>query len=611
MDLRCYIVFCLVIILLICPSDAEALFVNEFMPAPNDTCSQCSEWIELTSDQDEVIENISIDTGESTLTCLNDTILQGEFIIITKNASVFSGIWKPTNIKVFENSKMRLSDSSDNISILNGSNETSRIEYFNAAKNISYGLCGKTLVRQNISTPGLPNICVSEANQTANQTNATDGECNMSINIESEEIFVAGKSNSFRLVVKNLNGTENAAEVEYWIEDFFGNILKSKTKTNNTATVKSWTPPALTGTEGYKINVIITDAKCNDTNVSNNHAEKIIVVEGDMPVSDSSISIIDAGLGSDGKVRFGDEIEVRVNIHKGDTAKNAVEMRIEDTEGRKAGKTTFNIYTKFSNYTISVPLQINPNCDNVLPNGTYFIKIEGLNGSDEKQITIEGSSNSFCKIKTVETEKTCSSSACPPYQKTNNSEKPNELSKDFEIISCPDEIAKNAELAIELLLKVSQEKNFTIYSYIYDGNKPLSLGFDGKKWLNTWNANKVEVTARNSTTVDLKNRISNDTVLGRYKLRIKIIYDGKEHDITRDILVREPSEEMQQKTGGQDSGQTNETLEKENATNNKNENLKEKQIKTPTGSLVSKKEDNWFSAAINGVINFFKNLFKL
>ncbi len=99
------------------------------------------------------------------------------------------------------------------------------------------------------------------------------------------------------------------------------------------------------------------------------------------------------------------------------------------------------------------------------------------------------------------------------------------------------------------------------------------------------------------------NRIANDTEPGQYKLRVRIWLDDKKHDITRDILIKEP-EELEP---------VNQTTEKENKTkyNESEGNESESKINIPTAQIVSKSEGNWFSTFIESIINFFKNLFNL
>lgn len=514
---------------------------------------------------------------------------------------------------------MRLTDSRDNITIYNGSHELRRIEYFNATKNVSYGLCGNVIVQQNISTPGLPNTCASHADNETNETSETVGSCNVSISLLSEDVFISGEKQNYNFFINDSNCSKKEMKIEYWIEDLFGNIIKAKYNTTQNVSCsknvpRDWTPDEIKSSEAYYIRALISDAACNDSNLSDNYDEKLIVVKGTEPSKESCIKINEIGLGSDGKAKFGDVIEIKINAYKGGTSKSAVDVWLENAEGKKAGEANFNLYSKYTNYSFSIPLQINPNCGSSLPNGSYLLKIEGMDSHDEDAIIINGTSASSCKVKTVEISNQCSCPACPSALscKMENNTENKEV---FEIIAITTPVFIGKEIETRLRINATKQINYTISSYVYNGNKLLSLGFDGKKWLKTWDANKKEIGINETTVVSLINRVANDTEPGNYKFRVRIRYDGKEHDVTRDISIKEQEEGAGQiivpeNTG--DGSRTNTSFnETEKNGTGESKNATKTEIKTPTGRIVSEKSDNWFSSAVKGVIDFFKNLFKL
>lgn len=477
----------LITLLLIIAYNAEAVIINEIMPNPSDNYDR-SEWIEITTYVNSSLENITVDTGNGLIN-LNGSIQAGEFIIITKNATAFSLLWDP-EVMIFENTRVKLNNDGDNITIYNNSEILDSIEYNESEENTSYGLCDSFFVPQNISTPSLPNICDSEE---TNETNTTNNTCDLYLWIRCDDIFVTGR-NKYRLMVEDIEGGNHKPEVEYWIEDMFGNTVRNKRRTNNTNADKSWTPDEITGTEAYIIYAMITNQVCNDTNISNNVAKRMIVVKGEKQNSDCS-----------------------------------------------------------------------------------------------------------CETKITEKEKSCSCGPCP---KCESEEETEEESEEFEINSYPKEVRKDEEIEIELKIKnpSTYERKYTVYSYMYEEKKPLSLGFDGDKWLNTWDANKqnFSLDGNSSIMLTLKNRIANDTEPGEYKLRVRIWAEGEKHDITEEILVKETPRQ---------------TVEDENKTEVEETEIlddePEFEAKIPTGRVISERNDNWFSQLVNNVINFFKNLFNV
>ncbi len=112
---------------------------------------------------------------------------------------------------------------------------------------------------------------------------------------------------------------------------------------------------------------------------------------------ESTIEIENTYLGTDNKAKFGDNIRIRLNIYKGDTTKEEIKAYI-GREGEKITKVTkFKILDKFSENTLTIPLQIIPNCNSKFPDGDYILNIEGIETSIEEEIYLEGNSGELCE----------------------------------------------------------------------------------------------------------------------------------------------------------------------------------------------------------------------
>ena len=110
----------------------------------------------------------------------------------------------------------------------------------------------------------------------------------------------------------------------------------------------------------------------------------------------SSIKINKIYTGTDNSVSFGDEFEVRLEIYKGNTTKNAIEVWVEDNNQKISRITNFNVYGKFQNYTINIPILLNPNCNNKFSEGTYELIVEGINQKDKEDIEVRGFDKKLC-----------------------------------------------------------------------------------------------------------------------------------------------------------------------------------------------------------------------
>src|SRR3989344_1718749 len=118
----------------------------------------------------------------------------------------------------------------------------------------------------------------------------------------------------------------------------------------------------------------------------------------------SSIKINKIYTGTDNSVSFGDEFEVRLEIYKGNTTKNAIEVWVEDNNQKISRITNFNVYGKFQNYTINIPILLNPNCNNKFSEGTYELIVEGINQKDKEDIEVRGFDKKLCNNDVKETE---------------------------------------------------------------------------------------------------------------------------------------------------------------------------------------------------------------
>jgi len=111
-------------------------------------------------------------------------------------------------------------------------------------------------------------------NITINTTqNNTMHSCNISIWIETEKNIYENKE-----TVAFYNKLSNKSidfEIEYWIEDAFGNVIKKKTVTQNTDK-KSYTPDIEEHDLGLVIKSRLNATSCS--NVQQNDAEKAIIV---------------------------------------------------------------------------------------------------------------------------------------------------------------------------------------------------------------------------------------------------------------------------------------------------------------------------------------------
>ena len=215
-------------------------------------------------------------------------------------------------------------------------------------------------------------------------------------------------------------------------------------------------------------------------------------------------------LGSDKKAKFGQTVRVKVDIYKGDTTKNVVKLYAEDI----SKQTKTNLYTKYTNYILTLPIQIFPNCNNEFNDGKYYIYIEGFGYKDKKSVQVEDILRGVCDTTQVDLAKS---------------------NKKFEysLLSYPETIYIGNEFTTNVEIKSDdKDHELEVWSYVYRGAKSYS----GEK---EENKQKISLSDDSSIVIDLKNIV--DAKPGDYKLKVKIRKDNQKtlKELTADVKVKD------------------------------------------------------------------------
>lgn len=212
-------------------------------------------------------------------------------------------------------------------------------------------------------------------------------------------------------------------------------------------------------------------------------------------------------LGNDKKAEWGDLIRVKLLIYKGDTTKNSVSMWVEKDGKRVSKETKTNVYSKFQNYSLTLPIQLVENCDSKFEDSVYKIIVSGLDIKKGKNIEIK--EKPLCE---------------------NNKD----LEKiPYEILEIPAnvKVGEGFITKIKISNNFEEDKRFDVWSYVYSGSHCLS----GER---KENLQKIKVESNDYSEVELKNIIVKD-VDGYYKLKVKIKREDRktEDEITEDLMI--------------------------------------------------------------------------
>ena len=230
-------------------------------------------------------------------------------------------------------------------------------------------------------------------------------------------------------------------------------------------------------------------------------------------INQSSVKILEYDKNAD----FGDLLEIKLAVYKADTIKNAINLILENDKNDISDELNFNIYGKYVNYTLNVPLKIYDNCDSKYGDGEYTLKVSGLDSNDEKTIDVNGINEDLCNIENI-------------------SENNEDIS--IELLDVPKEITNNNEVITKVKLTNNQEKvqNLEVWSYIYSGLNSISGDFQD-------NLKNIKLNPNQELTIDLSNKIEENAEPGEYKLKVRIKKESKKTttDFVSDISLVDSS----------------------------------------------------------------------
>lgn len=502
---------------------SSALIINEIMadPIADETLN---EWIELYNDEDKEINVSNWIIGDDKD---NDTIGGGlydkegtiippfGYAILTDDATRAYNNFNVSNEAV----RLYVDDSS----IGNGLSNDGEIFYLYDAnlnlidaksynkttEGLSWAYINGTLMKS-APSPGFSNNGSILSNQN----------CDYAVDfILAKSIFDNSSDFSFQAIVSNIKGQKTNFTSGGKIDDFNGKIMQEyKFFTDEEITSKrtsSKYSPNLEEGKSYILSSNLT-VQCNELNFENNFDIEIITIKGKPLENNSFLKIAQVyDLGNDEEAKFGDTIRIKLSAYKGNTNKESVSVWIEDEKNKISKESRASLFFKYTNYSIVIPVQIKPNCDEKFDNGEYSIIAEGLGIKDEEDIDISGLTSAMCDKK--------------------EDEKDNSPSKkfDFNLIDFNEEIELGKEFKTNVMLNNNGDEKIPIkiWSYAYRGSKSYSGEREANK-------KEFELNPKSIQTIELRNIVENAEP-GAYKFKVVINKNRQKtnNEIKKDIEI--------------------------------------------------------------------------
>src|SRR3989344_6113402 len=499
-----FFIIILTVIFLLEPFLSSAMRVNEIMYNP-DGDDNNREFIEIYMEQFTNLSGWTIaDSGSNdTLRLLYYSTETQNYALITEDGFNFSNINATVysagatignnldnsadSISLYDSNGTMVDSASYNNSMANGNGKS--LEYFDDVGWVESHDSGGTPGRENFIP--ILNETDTNNNTTGNSTGTEECKAIIVAYTDKEAYNITDK---ISLYFALYNGSF-PFKIEYWIEDSSGNIVKSKYNTTNTDK-KTWTHE-LDERDGIfylKSNLYLN---CwNETR--NGYSESMFLVFNSNLEKrmESYINIEEVYTDSDSKIEFGQILRIKAEIYKGDESSSTVEFWVENTEGEKASQTSSALfYNKFTEYDVTIPIQLKPSCNNEYQDGTYAVALEGFDIREEKNVEINGITKSLCPSSSISSAKTTSESGSD--NKEGSAVKETKIS--YQLLNFKNAIKPNEGIVNELLIQNDDEiHTFDVWSYVYRGSKSYSGEREG-------NRQSLELSPGEAAIVQLEN----------------------------------------------------------------------------------------------------------
>lgn len=523
--------------------------INEIFPNPIGTITDESlnEWIEIYNNRSNSIDvsgwmigdNKDNDTLEGGMYGGSGTIIPayGYAIITDDMTRVYNNFnVSASAIKLYVDDSAignKLGNSGDAIYLYNQTNDLiDSVTYTQVDEGKSFSLINGSWHELNPS-PGYSN----------NETYTTG--CDWKIEILLNDTEFDSEDFSWKLRATKLEGEATLLTSRAIIKDIYGDVVKEyRPFTNYSAlsqkTSSTYTPNLDPGFYFIYGNLTV---ECDDFESENNFDDAYFLIKSPPEETQSSIEIENIyDLGSDNKAEFGDTVRIKLVVYKGNTTKDSIKAWIESKKGDKASKQSkTNVYDNYIQYTLTLPIQLYPNCDEDLGDGDYYIKVSGLDTSDSEEIKIDGISDDNCEEITT-TKSTESKTSKKKFE--------------YEVIDYLYFVKVGEEFITRVKVMNNDKEDYRIkaWSYVYRGSKSYSGDREQNK-------EEIVLPVDETRVIELRNRVL-EAESGQYNLKVKINKNNQKtnYEITKQVTIEAFKEEK--KSDLEEEGKKKDFIEK-------------------------------------------------
>lgn len=494
--------------------DYSVLEITEFLSDPfedDDSSKPLGEWVELYNSGDEPIYLDGL--------YLYDNTDNHELKITAVNCN---------NLELFPQQYSIIYRDGDSDFALNNDADTVRLY-------TGYPLDENLLIDEVTYTNNIEGMSFSKVNDnwyrtvpTPEKENIYTAGCDWQLNLISDNSIYHSEDLELKVTLQRNYGEKQTISVKGKIEDIFGMSIKNYvpwTEKEVTTTIsKVYTPNLKDGV--YQISFWLENLTCTDKNLDDNRVTKLIAINPQYQESDSLIEIERLYLGSDEEAEWGDQFTTKVNLYKGEESRYSAQLWAE-MDGEKVSKTTrVSLFDKYKHYPLTLPIQLEPNCNNKIDDGEAILVIEAFGLRTEQEFDIADVDSDVCRdylsyVKELEKE----------------TSKGNKLNN-FQIVDIPSSISPGEIFKVKVqLLNNKAINNYKVWGYLYRGSKCYSCE-EGSR---NSNLQGVILQSEEAKVVDLLLKADSTLKEGEYNLKIIINKNGQKtnKELKEKMIVQE------------------------------------------------------------------------
>ncbi|NQV91993.1 lamin tail domain-containing protein [Candidatus Woesearchaeota archaeon] len=503
------------------------LQISEVLPNPfgeDDAHKPNGEWVELYNNAPQTIDLKGLilkDKDDTNKLIIADNKVEGDTLICSK---CYKLIYRDGDTDFSLNSDF------DEVRLFHENKLLSSISYSGAIEGMSFSQFEDGVFLTNTS----PN----------KQNFKLENKCEWKLNLELEKAIFTHKDFSFQIsAIRNFGLTQNITAIGI-ITDFFGKTVKTYTPFNErkitTSATKTYSPKLQEGI--YQLRFWFENLTCDDQYLQDNNISKMFAINPLYEQTNSSIKITKINVGSDDRVKWGEQFTSKVEIYKGDETKTSVQLWVERNGTKLSEITRVNIMDKYKSYPLTLPIQLTPNCNENIDSGKAELVLSAFNLTTKKEFSISDVDPGVCKdllayIKSAKKNLTASSST----SKTSTTTIATKQKLTYDIIELPASVESDNVFRLNVqILNEDQKNSFTIWPYIYRGSKCYSCDGGERDAL----AKKVSLGSEEAKITEFLVKIDDGTTPGAYKLKVKILKEGRKTtiDLTKDMHIKEKEE---------------------------------------------------------------------